>query len=306
MLFGTSPRLIASSSFFWVGSSVRSSSSGVSAMAHRRRKEWRNSPRSLDENAHHDAEGDEEDEHPDQDRRRQPEEEYLQLGHQPRKHAEAEIEQDREGDERRRDLHGKREAPRRRPDGEACRVAGRRKARRGQERVEIADRQRSPDGAGRRRRSARCPEASEDCRSTPAARPWRDRPTSQRPAPIAAQSMVPAVCRAPTTIRTASPMRSPIAISPMRIADRRGRRAALRQEHARQGKQHERKEKREGEARPRRDELLADPGHEHHHGSDPREGQHEGGGEVGNRKAHRRRPYGRSGAPGTPVIPRPQ
>ena len=213
---------------------------------------------------------------PIEDRGRQREEEDLQLRHQPRQHAEAEIEQEAEGDERRGDLHREREtrapppgwrgSPRRRVDGQP---AGR------QERVAVADRR---DGemvqVGREdQRDARG--ASEDCRSTPAAPPMAGSTVmaKARPELLRDRRSRPSAERRRPSAR-ASPMRSPI--SDLADQDRRSpsrRRAGRGQERARQRKQHEREEKREGEARPRRDELLADARHEHHQRADPREGR---------------------------------
>ena len=73
-------------------------------------------------------------------RGRHGEEEHLQLRHQPREHADAEVEQDAESDERGGELNGEREAPPDRLDRERRRIAGARDTGRRQEGVAVADR----------------------------------------------------------------------------------------------------------------------------------------------------------------------
>ena len=87
----------------------------ASAMAQPRTKVLRNAPRSSTKTPIMTPTVASRSEHADEDRGRHGEEEHLQLRHQPRQHAESEIEQDREGDERRRDLHRQRETLRRPP-----------------------------------------------------------------------------------------------------------------------------------------------------------------------------------------------
>jgi hypothetical protein len=63
---------------------------------------------------------------------------------------------------------------------------------------------------------------------------------------------------------------------------------ARRQQRASKREQHEREQKRQGEPYPRRDHLLADPGHQHDGRAHPREGEHERRRDLGNQEVHRR------------------
>src|SRR5262249_55300385 len=117
-LLTTSPRSSASSSRFWVGSSECSVSSWASAIGpHKTSRIGRElAQRAFDrteEDAHHGADHQDQNEKADDDRGRQADEEHLHLRHQAREHAEPEVEQEAEHDERCRelnaDLEGKRD-----------------------------------------------------------------------------------------------------------------------------------------------------------------------------------------------------
>src|SRR5271170_3750544 len=101
-LLTTSPRRIASSSRFGVGSSVRSLASRSSAMEERsavRHERVHHAAGVIEEEAHHGAEYQHQEEKAEQDRQRQRDEEYLHLRHEPRQHAESDVEQKPEDQE---------------------------------------------------------------------------------------------------------------------------------------------------------------------------------------------------------------
>src|SRR4051812_41567561 len=90
-LLATSPRSSASSSRFWVGSSERSVSSWPSAMGPQdsnplcvRRKFAQHGFDRAEEQRHHRADDQEQDQKTNQDRYREADEEHLHLRHQPR------------------------------------------------------------------------------------------------------------------------------------------------------------------------------------------------------------------------------
>ena len=104
-LLATSPRSSASSSRFWVGSSVfrcRRVPRPWRSLYDARRELVQHALEIAEERAHHGADDQEQDDEADEDRQRQADEEHLHLRHQPRQHAEAEIEQEAEHQERRR------------------------------------------------------------------------------------------------------------------------------------------------------------------------------------------------------------
>src|SRR5690606_19108946 len=110
-LLATSPRSSASSRRFCVGSSVFSPSCPSSAMRGSpcRRERAQHTLDIAEIDGHHGADDEDQYDEAHQYREREADEEDLHLRHQPREHAEAEVEQQAEDDERCGKLHAEAE-----------------------------------------------------------------------------------------------------------------------------------------------------------------------------------------------------
>ena len=211
-----------------------------------------------------------------QDRGRHLEEEHLQLRHQPREHADPEVEQDAESDERGGELNGEREAPPNGLDRERRRIAGARDTGRRQEGVAVADRrdremmQVEGENQGQTEKGQEVAD-----RRLLAAHRRVDRHGEGKPE-LLGHDVAGGLQRGDDHA-DAEPEHEADGKFAGKKRERRLRRGARRQERPGQREQHDAEEERETEPQPRRDHPLADAGHEHDERADPGKGQHEGG-----------------------------
>src|ERR1700681_1605173 len=143
-LLATSPRSWASSRRFCVGSSVLSAVSFSSAMIVRlsfqRYQLVHDADEIIQEGPHHRGDDEGEDEEAGQNRQRHADEINLHLRHQPRQHAESDIENQAEHQKRRRKLHADPERGGEGAGGERRDVAARHQFARRENRVAVVER----------------------------------------------------------------------------------------------------------------------------------------------------------------------
>src|SRR5690242_1668736 len=127
-LLTTSPRSSASSRRFWVGSSVLSSvslSSAIFCLLPERHHLMHHADEVIEERSHHRRNHDAEDQEPCENRQRHADEIDLHLRHEARQHAEPDVEDEAEHQERRRQLQADPERSGKRPRRQRRDVAAR-------------------------------------------------------------------------------------------------------------------------------------------------------------------------------------
>src|SRR5712691_1199516 len=281
-LLTTSPRSIASSSRFWVGSSERSAwsrSSATGACSGIRRELAQHAFDVTEEDRHHRADDENENEKADQDRQRDADEEHLHLRHQPRQHAEPEVEQQPEHQERRGELHADPERAGGRGRDQRGDVAHERNLARLEQHVAVVERgdEQVMQVGGEQHGDAEDGEEVADQHALlPLGRVDRG---DEAEAELLGDDAAGDLQRRDGEPRGEAEHGADQQLLAQRQQDRAGRAQVDRVGGTVQRQQHGGEHQRHHEAHPRRHAQLAQRRQQHHHGADAREHQHEGGGE---------------------------